>query len=234
MMNKEEKYRIARIRGRKTGGYSMLELPYKGDRIVMLILLPDTGFYGTTLEEMEQKLDFHNIEKSFPKNRDIDKIKLELPKFKIESEIPLKDVLMNLGITDMFGEGADLTGIDPSGKLYVSEVKQKAFIEVHWYVINYTPYHFREMLQFEKQKYIIIPDNYVGIRKAWVNITGNIMQIDHNNVIVQCSVSDISDINFKSQGSQVGQYLLTRVSNTELLHFLLSENTMYVFLWKAL
>jgi len=131
MMNKEEKYRIARIRGRKTGGYSMLELPYKGDRIVMLILLPDTGFYGTTLEEMEQKLDFHNIEKSFPKNRDIDKIKLELPKFKIESEIPLKDVLMNLGITDMFGEGADLTGIDPSGKLYVSEVKQKAFIEVN-------------------------------------------------------------------------------------------------------
>jgi len=126
MMMKEEKYWIANM-----GGYSMLELPYKGDRIVMQILLPDAGFSSTTLEEMEQKLNLHNIEESFSKNRDFDKIKLELPKFKIESEIPLKDVLMNLGITDMFGEGADLTGIDPSGKLYVSEVKQKAFIEVN-------------------------------------------------------------------------------------------------------
>jgi len=123
---KEEKYWIANM-----GGYSMLELPYKGDRIVMQILLPDAGFSSTTLEEMEQKLNLHNIEESFSKNRDFDKIKLELPKFKIESEIPLKDVLMNLGITDMFGVGADLTGIDPSGNLYVSEVKQKAFIEVN-------------------------------------------------------------------------------------------------------
>merc|ERR1712098_501426 len=122
-MRNTEEYAVANM-----GGFRMLEIPYKGERIVMQILLPDPGI---GLLELEQKISLSSLEKSFENKKGFEKTKLELPKFKIESEIPLNEALANLGMTDMFGMGADLTGIDASGNLYVSEVKQKAFIEVN-------------------------------------------------------------------------------------------------------
>jgi len=122
-MRNTEEYAVANM-----GGFRMLEIPYKGERIVMQILLPDPGL---GLLELEQKISLSSLEKSFENKKGFEKTKLELPKFKIESEIPLNEALANLGMTDMFGMGADLTGIDASGNLYVSEVKQKAFIEVN-------------------------------------------------------------------------------------------------------
>merc|ERR1712211_52581 len=51
---------------------------------------------------------------------------------KLEQTIPLTDHLKELGMTDMFvGGKADYSAIDGSRNLYVSEVVQKAFIEVN-------------------------------------------------------------------------------------------------------
>ena len=55
---------------------------------------------------------------------------MEIPKFKIESEIPLKRILKKLGMTKMFKPGmADFRGVS-NIPLYVSEVMEKALIEV--------------------------------------------------------------------------------------------------------
>jgi len=112
----------------RMGGFSMIELPYKGNRIVMQILLPDKGIM---VEELEKKVSMATLEDSFQNKSQCHRTQLEMPKFKLEYDLPLNDVMKDLGMTDMFNDEADLTGMDASGSLLISEVKQKAFIEVN-------------------------------------------------------------------------------------------------------
>merc|ERR1712240_573111 len=73
----------------------------------------------------------------FPYNGDRLSLQLVLPRkgnnlAALEQTIPLTDHLQKLGMTDMFvGGKADFSAIDGSRNLYVSEVVQKAFIEVN-------------------------------------------------------------------------------------------------------
>ena len=71
-----------------------------------------------------------DFERKIEENKQMTKVHLEIPKFKINSEIPLVNVLARLGMKNMFGRGiADFRGISNT-PLYVSEAIQKAFIEV--------------------------------------------------------------------------------------------------------
>ena len=66
----------------------------------------------------------------FEKNKRESLVELMIPKFKIESKINLKDILSNLGMEKMFQPStAGLHGISDE-VLFVSDVIQKAFIEV--------------------------------------------------------------------------------------------------------
>ena len=95
----------------------------------MLLVLPAEG---KTLVDLEQNLakvsDITDV-MEFPY---FDKVRVFLPKFKIESSIELLDPLMALGLKDMFDERvANFSGmtVGPE-KLFVSKVIQKAFVEV--------------------------------------------------------------------------------------------------------
>ena len=126
MMMQEKKFNWAYL---ETLASSMVELPYKGDRIVMQVLLPGER-HG--LGELEEKLENQNIQELFEKKSFVTKVNIQLPKFKLEQTIPLTEHLTNLGMKDMFSEGlADFSGIDGSKQLFVSNVVQKAFIEVN-------------------------------------------------------------------------------------------------------
>ena len=66
----------------------------------------------------------------FEKNKRESLVELMIPKFKIESKINLKNILSNLGMEKMFQPSTTgLKGIS-DGVLFVSDVIQKAFIEV--------------------------------------------------------------------------------------------------------
>lgn len=54
-----------------------------------------------------------------------------VPKFSIKTSSSLKDVLTEMGMADMFGEGADLTGISEEHKLSVSGVRRHNVNHVH-------------------------------------------------------------------------------------------------------
>ncbi|WKY13020.1 hypothetical protein Q1695_004105 [Nippostrongylus brasiliensis] len=53
-----------------------------------------------------------------------------IPKMKIETDFKLKEALVSIGISDMFSETADLTGISKKPPLLVSAASHKAIIEV--------------------------------------------------------------------------------------------------------
>lgn len=126
MMNQEKKFPWAYIEALSS---SMVEMPYKGDRIVMQVLLPGDK---NGLGELEDKLMNHNLQELFEKESYETKVMVQLPKFKLEQTIPLTEHMVTLGMKDMFiGGVADFSGIDGTNQLYVSSVIQKAFIEVN-------------------------------------------------------------------------------------------------------
>ena len=126
MMSKTDTVFIANLEGLSS---SMVEMPYKGNRIVMQVLLPNTKF---GLKDLEEKLKGFDINELFEKEKRKTSVRIGLPKFKLESTLPLNEELGKLGLKNMFSEfEADLSGITGTKELFVSAVIQKAFIEVN-------------------------------------------------------------------------------------------------------
>lgn len=101
-----------------------IELPYNGETLSMVLLVPDRGAY----EAFEAGLDLAGYEEIIDalEPREVD---LQLPKFAVSYDLPLEDPLVALGMTDAFG-GADFSGIDGTRDLFISDVFHKAWVSV--------------------------------------------------------------------------------------------------------
>uniref|UniRef100_A0ACB8FCN1 Leukocyte elastase inhibitor n=1 Tax=Sphaerodactylus townsendi TaxID=933632 RepID=A0ACB8FCN1_9SAUR len=113
----------------------VLELPYKGEELSMIILLPDDIEDNSTgLEQLEKQLTLANLQEwTQPrKMSSFNDVHLHFPKFKLEESYDLKSSLRALGVLDVFDSGkANLSGMSGSRDLYVSKVFHKSFIEVN-------------------------------------------------------------------------------------------------------
>jgi len=107
---------------------TMIELPYKGDRIVMQVLLPNTKYGLVDLEDKLKNVDIHEL---FEKDKEKTEVIIGLPKFKQENTVQLYKQLSMLGLNNMFSPLADFSVITDVRGLHVSQVVQKAFIEVN-------------------------------------------------------------------------------------------------------
>lgn len=104
-----------------------LELPYRGNTLAMVILLPrvndglaklESSLTAAQLEGRLKKLSSHRVDVS-------------LPRFKLEAECELRDVLSAMGMPVAFKLGeADFSGITGTRDLAISAVVHKAFVEV--------------------------------------------------------------------------------------------------------
>ncbi len=103
----------------------ILELPYEGDKLSMLILLP-TSVDG--IKSLEESLTTDNLNQWAGKLRKA-KTKVFMPKFTLETEYGLIPVLKELGIHDAFGN-ADFSGISESD-LFIEKAIHKAFVDVN-------------------------------------------------------------------------------------------------------
>jgi serpin B len=104
-----------------------LELPYAGDDLSMLVLLPrDTG----SLAAFERSLSPDKLYAWIRNLRSRD-VQLWLPKFKMTSEFSLNQTLAALGMTDAFTDHADFSGMDGTKNLFISAVVHKTFVEVN-------------------------------------------------------------------------------------------------------
>ncbi len=108
-------------------GYRAVALPYRGDQVAMLIILPDEGNFGSFEEELSAELLSNIIgEMSY------DEVNLTLPKFTFETKLSLVDTLVSLGMVDAFdSQNADFSGIDGQRDLVITDAVHKAFIDVN-------------------------------------------------------------------------------------------------------
>ena len=103
-----------------------IEIPYKGDELSMIIILPNEI---DGLSDVEKKLQNTSLTNILSQG-DKEKMELWLPKFKVETMLELNDVLQEMGLTDAFTT-ADFSEIADGENLYISDVIQKAYIEVN-------------------------------------------------------------------------------------------------------
>uniref|UniRef100_A0A3Q2ZM58 Thyroxine-binding globulin n=1 Tax=Kryptolebias marmoratus TaxID=37003 RepID=A0A3Q2ZM58_KRYMA len=101
---------------------SVLQLPFNNS-YSMLLLLPDNM---TTLENVICPAHVTKWMK-WMKPRELN---IYVPKFSIKTSYTLNDMLKEMGMTDMFGDRANLTGISEGQKLTVSGVVHQAALDV--------------------------------------------------------------------------------------------------------
>ncbi|XP_017061195.2 serine protease inhibitor 42Dd-like [Drosophila ficusphila] len=100
----------------------VVELPFQNSSLNMVIYLPKKVDGLKALEEQISGLTVSLRER---------KVVLKLPKFKIEFTKELSDILRNMGIREAFELIADFKDLVDQEGIYISKVKQKAFIEVN-------------------------------------------------------------------------------------------------------
>jgi serpin B len=109
---------------------TVLELPYKNTDITLLIILPNskTGLSSLEAPGKLNQIDLNEISSKL----DIFTVGFFLPKFKIEYEVNLNNILTELGMGRMFSDNAEFTELlETSDRIKVSQVVHKAFIEVN-------------------------------------------------------------------------------------------------------
>jgi serpin B len=107
----------------------VLELPYKGDELSMLVLLPRET---EGLREIENTLMAKGLNVLLTKMQTT-KVDVYFPKFKMTwGTFSLNKVFISLGMCDAFDwEKADFTGIKAKRDLRIKDIFHKAFIEVN-------------------------------------------------------------------------------------------------------
>ncbi|KAM3860306.1 serpin peptidase inhibitor, clade B (ovalbumin), member 1, like 3 [Diretmus argenteus] len=131
MMHQKAKFPLTFI---PEANCQILELPYKGKDLSMLIFLPNEMEDDTTgLEKLENELTYENfVEWTRPDMMDTIEVQVGLPRFKMEEKYDLKDVLTSMGMVDAFDHAmSDFSGMSPANDLVLSKVVHKAFVEVN-------------------------------------------------------------------------------------------------------
>jgi len=106
-------------------GYQAVELPYDGDELSMVILLPESGQFET----FEAALDAETVD-GIIGSLEYRQVKLTMPKFEFDSSFSLKEALAAMGMPVAFSGGADFSGMTGNCELFISDVVHKAFVSV--------------------------------------------------------------------------------------------------------
>jgi serpin B len=106
-------------------GCQAVELPYEGNEISMVILLPDEGNFTA----FENALNYDYISDIIGNLQTTD-MSLTMPKFRFDSSFSLKQYLAEMGMPLAFSEMADFSGINGNDELTITDMVHKAFIAV--------------------------------------------------------------------------------------------------------
>ncbi|MBN1507520.1 MAG: ankyrin repeat domain-containing protein [Sedimentisphaerales bacterium] len=106
----------------------VLALPYRGDSLSMLIVLPREI---DALSQLEESLSVEVID-SWRGQLHAQKVRVFLPKFTMTRQFRVDATLKSMGMTDAFNlRLADFSGMTGSRELFIDAVVHKAFVEVN-------------------------------------------------------------------------------------------------------
>ena len=124
LMAQKSRFRLAEVEGAQ-----VLELPYEGGAVSMVVILPGAraglpGVEAKLASGLEGWLD--RVDRERPAE-----VEVFLPRFRIDLALSLKDVLRRLGMPLAFDQGrADFSGMTGRPDLCIGAVVHKAFVEV--------------------------------------------------------------------------------------------------------
>lgn len=108
------------------GDLQILELPYKGEKISMLVLLP-TG----NLESIEPTLTAEKLSEYKSQMQETKLDALYFPKFEFDTKYTLNENLKALGIPSAFDPAkADFSGMTTAEKIWIDFVIHQAYVKV--------------------------------------------------------------------------------------------------------
>ena len=119
-MDKTESFNYA-----ENNAFQMIELPYSGNELSMLFLLPKDD----NLAALESSLSIKNLS-GWKKDLRSEIVKVFIPKFKFETKYLMSEDLKAMGMPTAFMH-ADFSGMDGTKKLFIDTVIHRAFIEVN-------------------------------------------------------------------------------------------------------
>ncbi|XP_041064463.1 antithrombin-III [Carcharodon carcharias] len=127
MMQQQGSFRFGKF---SKDAAKVIELPYKGDDVSMVLILPTAE---GSLRELEKQLTHEKVLGWLSQLRMTD-VDLSLPRFRVEDSFSLTNKLKAMGLVDLFSpEKANLPGLVEGfhNNFYVSDAFHKAFLEVN-------------------------------------------------------------------------------------------------------
>lgn len=132
-LNRSEQVKVPVMHIKERLGYraddklQMLQLPYEGEELSMIILLP-VEIDG--LAEVERLLTTEKLDE-WTKGLRKQEVDVSLPKFKMTTKFELADYLKKMGMPDAFSlPPGDFSGMTGDKSLFISNVIHKAFVAV--------------------------------------------------------------------------------------------------------
>uniref|UniRef100_A0A3Q4AYI7 Serpin domain-containing protein n=1 Tax=Mola mola TaxID=94237 RepID=A0A3Q4AYI7_MOLML len=127
MMYQEARFKYRHLRD---DHMQLLEMPYRGDDITMVIILPSKD---ATLSQVEAGLDLKKVTGWLEGMKETT-VSVHLPRFRVEDAFSLKEKLQAMGLRDLFSpDRASLPGMleDGGDGVHISDAFHKAFLEVN-------------------------------------------------------------------------------------------------------
>ena len=112
----------------ETDQVQLLQLPYKGDDLSMIILLPkEEESLSSIISDLTEQSYYEWLDEMREQ-----KVDIFLPRFNVTTpQYQIVEMLMNLGIQDAFTYDADFSGITGNTDLFIKDVLHKGFISVN-------------------------------------------------------------------------------------------------------
>ncbi len=110
------------------GTFQELELPYAGDELAMVVLLPKRI---AGLPALEQSFTAPAASEWISKLEPVDKVILTFPRFTMTQQFELSSVLSRMGMPQAFTRAADFSGMTGEPDFTISAAIHKAYVDVN-------------------------------------------------------------------------------------------------------
>lgn len=106
-------------------GDQLLELPYEGDELGMVLVLPEQG----TFQNFEQQLTTGRLW-TLLGELESTPVDAAIPRFETGANVSLSEHLQSMGMETAFGSEADFSGMVEGGGIWIDEVAHEAVVDV--------------------------------------------------------------------------------------------------------